>query len=311
MQIQLAKVDIEMPAQITVIGSINMDFIAGCPALPAPGETVLGTELMQTPGGKGANQAVAAAKLGGKVTLAASVGDDEIGNRLTGSVAAHGVNTRFVQRASGTASGVALIAVDDQSENFIIVSPGANAKLTPNVVDPAIAGSDPEDVLLLSLETPLASVEHALEASPANYSILNLSPIPTDPGRLLKHVYLVIVNELECARLLGHPLGGRYLPQAIAVGLGALGVRNAIVTRGSKGALVVSELQTEHPTLLEVEAPSVDAVDTTRMWRRLCRCHRFCVGGRRGPRQCRTFCVLRRSLRRYPPRSPTVLPHNR
>src|SRR5690606_23395300 len=147
---------------IVVIGSINMDLVCRTPSMPRPGETVLGSAFSTIPGGKGANQAVAAARLGGEVSLIGRVGSDDFGGRLMIGLREHGVKTDRVTVTEGVASGVAMILVDSAGENAIVVAPGANALVTPADLDAAEQVIASASVVLLQLEIPLATVEHAV-----------------------------------------------------------------------------------------------------------------------------------------------------
>lgn len=252
-----------MTSRIYVVGSINMDLTLRCSSLPGRGETVLTSELLRVPGGKGANQAVAAARLGGSVTLVAAVGDDADGRELTASVVTDGVETSHLRIVPGSPTGMAVIAVDDRSENFILVSPGANAQLGEHHVAQALASATSSDVLLLSLETPVATIIRALGASHGALSLLNLSPLPADPDELVAKAHVVILNEPECATLLGR--AGRRISSTddLATQLAGHGIANAMITRGAKGAIVLGRLQSRTPRVAIVKAPAVDSVDTT------------------------------------------------
>ncbi|HID50424.1 MAG TPA: ribokinase, partial [Anaerolineae bacterium] len=144
-----------MTAKIVVVGSLNMDLVTQARKIPAPGETIIGGDLQTIPGGKGANQAVAAARAGAQVTMVGRVGDDVFAGRLRDNLLADGIDANYVQNTPDTASGVALIVVDENGQNSIVVAPGANGRLTPTDVTLAKPAIQQADVLLLQLEVPL------------------------------------------------------------------------------------------------------------------------------------------------------------
>lgn len=213
---------------IVVLGSLNMDLIARSPRLPAPGETVAGSAFSTSPGGKGANQAVAAARAGGRVRMIGAVGDDEFGPALVGTLNGAGVDTGRIRRVPGP-SGIALITVDDAAENTIVVVGGANAALIELDAGDraAITGAD---LLVLQLETPLPTVTAAarLAAAAGVPVLLNPSPVRPLPAELLAAVHILVVNEAEAAALGDVRPGGGHLITT----LGAAGARY----RGPAGA---------------------------------------------------------------------------
>lgn len=233
---------------VLVVGSANVDLVVPADRRPGAGETVLGGDTVVSPGGKGANTAVAAARLGADVALAGAIGDDAYGALLTESLRGAGVHTgllRVVQRPTG----VAYITVTPDGENSIIVSPGANTELAPEDVEAAAGGAK---VMVASLEVPLPTVERALTAGAdaGVRTLLNLSPAAEVGARTLAAVHVLVVNEHEAAWLLGSA--------AEPVKLLELGPRAAVVTLGARGALVVSR-----SGIVEIAAPKVKAVDTT------------------------------------------------
>ena len=189
---------------VLVIGSINMDLVVAADRFPGPGETVLGQSFCTFPGGKGANQAVAAARLGAKVTMIGCVGDDAFGKELRDILAREGVDTRFVQTVAGVSSGVATITLS-QSENSIVVVPGANHALTAESLKAAEAAFQSADVVLCQLEIPLPVVETAAEiaAGLGKPFLLNPAPAMALPPALLERVTLLTPNEHELARVFG------------------------------------------------------------------------------------------------------------
>jgi ribokinase len=186
-----------MMASIAVVGSLNMDLVIRSPHIPRPGETIIGGEFHTVPGGKGANQAVAAARLGAQVSMVGRVGHDAFGSALLENLDADGIDHAFVVQDGQAATGVALIVVDDHGENSIVVSSGANMRLSP------------ADVLILQLEVPLESVIRSAELARAHGVKVVLNPAPARPlpARLLSMVDVLVPNESEAALLAGLPVG--------------------------------------------------------------------------------------------------------
>jgi ribokinase len=237
--------------KVAVVGSINTDLVVYAPRLPRPGETALGGDLHTGPGGKGANQAVAAARLGAEVHMVGRVGDDEFGRAALENLRRHGVEIGAVNITAGVSSGVALITVDERGENLISVASGANRRVTPADVQaawPALAASR---VLLLQLEIPLDAIRHAaqLGREAGMTVVLNPAPAPPDPlpRDLLEAVDLIVPNEREAMAL---------APTRSA--LLEIGPRAAIVTLGERGAVVVTRDGEE-----SVPPVPVHAVDST------------------------------------------------
>jgi len=231
-----------MPARVTVAGSLNMDLVVRAPHIPEPGETIIGGEFRTVPGGKGANQAVAAARLGAQVTLVGRVGGDAFGGLLLDNLAAAGVDHTFVTRDPQAATGVALIEVDDAGQNSIVVVSGANRRLSPADVA-AAAAIGVADVLLLQLESPLETVTRAAQVAHAQGVTVILNPAPARPvpDGLLGLVDVLIPNESETALLTGLPVGDQEEAQAAAAALRRMGVATVILTLGGRGALLAYE----------------------------------------------------------------------
>ena len=250
-----------MRALITVVGSLNMDFVVQVERLPRAGETVLGGGFATLPGGKGANQACAAARLGGRVRMVGRVGDDVFGSELRRGLAAEGVDTQAVLVSEATPSGVALICVESSAQNQIVVASGANARLTPDDVAAALAGA-PDGFLLLQLESPLETVEHAamLGARRGLYVVLDPAPARPLPNALLAHLSCFTPNESEAAALLKRRDGTVSLADApeAARALRARGARTVILKLGAQGAYADDGSGGRH-----FPAPQVAAVDTT------------------------------------------------
>jgi len=232
-----------MPARVTVVGSLNMDLVVRAPRIPRPGETIIGGEFRTVPGGKGANQAVAAARLGAQVAMVGRVGGDAFGGLLLENLAAAGVDHTFVTRDPQAATGVALIEVDDAGQNSIVVVSGANMRLAPADVEAAAAAIGVADVLLLQLESPLETVTRAAQVAHARGVTVILNPAPARPvpDGLLGLVDVLIPNESETALLTGLPVGDQEEAQAAAAALRRMGVATVILTLGERGALLAYE----------------------------------------------------------------------
>lgn len=238
-----------------------MDLIAYAPRLPAPGETLMGTRFQTGYGGKGANQAVAAARLGAAVAMVARVGGDVFGADMLANFAAQGIDVAHVLRTEGVSSGVAPIAVDDAGRNAIIVVAGANALLTPADVDAAAPAIRRARVLLCQLEVPLETSLRALTLAreAGVLTILNPAPAPEAlPDAMLRVSDLVCPNESEASAISGIPVTDAASAEAAGRVLVGRGARAAIVTLGAAGCLYVSASET-----WRAPAPVVTAVDTT------------------------------------------------
>ncbi|MCD7445332.1 ribokinase [Streptomyces lincolnensis] len=244
---------------LLVVGSANADLVIGVERRPGAGETVLGSDLVTHPGGKGANQAVAAARLGARTALLARVGDDAHGRLLLDSQRAAGVDTVGVL-VGGAPTGVALITVDPSGDNSIVVSPGANGRLTPQ--DVATAGSlfHASRVVSAQLEIPLETVEEVVRSlAPDSRFVLNPSPPQRLPAEVLAACDPLIVNEHEAKVILGGSVAGvSDEPADWARLLLAKGPRSVVITLGAEGALVASG-----EGVTRIAAVGVDAVDTT------------------------------------------------
>ncbi len=242
---------------VAVVGSLNMDLVVPVERHPKPGETIIGGDLQRFPGGKGANQAVAAARLGARVRMVGRVGLDENGAELLRRLKNEDIDVIGVQRV-GTPTGVALISVDAQGQNAIIVSPGANARLLPEDLIPELF--EDAGVVVLQLETPLETVQRAAELGRAAGArvLLNAAPAQELPARLLDATDVLVVNEFEAALL-----AGKAAPQDEQQALGlarklAQRVPLAVVTLGGRG-LVWAGAKSEGA----MPAYEVEPVDTT------------------------------------------------
>ena len=227
---------------VLVVGSSNTDMIIRVPRIPRPGETVLGGEFSMAAGGKGANQAVAAARAGGRVTFVARVGEDGFGDRALAGFAAEGIDTRFVLRTPGAPSGLALITVDERGENSISVASGANALLSAGDVEAAAAAFSAADIVLLQLESPLPTVKAALRLARDKGVPVVLNPAPARPlaDDLLRRVAVLTPNEPEAELLAGVPVRDEEGAREAAARLRARGPAAVVVTLGERGAYASS-----------------------------------------------------------------------
>jgi ribokinase len=224
--------------RVTVLGSLNMDISVTVPKLPVPGATVVGGAARFTPGGKGANQAVAAARLGAEVRMVGCVGDDEFGRRLLANLRTEGIDADAVRTEAREPTGLAMITVDGNGENIITVAPGANhAVAAPDV---AAAGQSSRDILVMSAEIPLPAITSALEEAHGAPCVLNLAPAPPNAAKLIadagENLDWLVVNESEAAAILGRPVHGLPDAERAAAELTVLGPRHAVVTAGAAGA---------------------------------------------------------------------------
>jgi ribokinase len=241
--------------EVAVVGSLNLDLVVRVARLPGPGETVVGDDVFRNPGGKGANQAVAAARLGRRVAMVGRVGDDEAGRVLLGSLEADAVDTSQVKVLDGVPSGTAFITVSEDGENQIVVSPGANARLTPDDVAAAGAALGGAAVTLLQLEVPLAAVAAAARTAGGTV-VLNPAPVRDLPAELLAEADVLVPNRVELAQL-----AGGTVPESVAEAVrlaGRLPARAVVVTLGADGCLVVEDGDAAH-----VPAVPIRAVDST------------------------------------------------
>jgi ribokinase len=227
---------------IVIVGSSNTDMIVKTERIPKPGETVIGGAFSMAAGGKGANQAVASARAGGKVTFVGRVGADLFGSQAVKGFRADGIRVTHIVRDRKAASGVALIFVDAAGENSIAVASGANAALSPSDVRKAKAVISSADVLLMQLETPLETVETAADIAVKRKVPVILNPAPAQPLResLLKKISILTPNEHEAELLTGIPVHSGEDAAAAAEALTAKGVGMVIITMGPRGAYVHS-----------------------------------------------------------------------
>jgi ribokinase len=239
--------------RVTVLGSLNMDISVTVPRLPEPGATVLGSAARFTPGGKGANQAVAAARLGASVRMAGCVGDDDFGRRLLAALREEGVDHQGVRVTADAPTGLAMITVDHAGENIITVAPGANHEVGEEQI--AVAAGQ-GDILVVCAEIPVPAIKAALIQ--ADRCILNLAPAPPDAAAIVAvGVDWLVVNETEAAAVLGRPVSGLAEAGQAAAALITAGARHAVVTAGAHGAALAGPNATA-----TISAFRVDAVDT-------------------------------------------------
>lgn len=247
-----------MQGKILVIGSSNTDMVVKTRQFPRPGETVLGGTFLMTPGGKGANQAVAAARLGARVRFVTKVGDDIFGRQVLEGYSAENLDMQYIATSHKFPSGVALITVNDDGENEIVVASGANMDLTPEDL-PDVIFKDVE-LVLIQLEIPIDTVGYIVQkCSALNIKlVLNPAPATTLPEALLKQIYLITPNETETEFLTGiYPKDDSLLEKA-ARQLLEKGVEHVVITLGKRGVFLFDK---SHSQIIPAKA--VDAVDTT------------------------------------------------
>ena len=238
---------------ITVIGSINVDLVAVADALPQAGETLLGKAFVTAPGGKGANQALAATRAGASVRMVGAVGSDPFASVAVAQLAADGVALSGVETVPG-ATGVAVILVGRQGDNVIVVVPGANAQVGVRQAERSLAEVS-DGLVLLQQEIPAATVSFALDAARAKgmLSVLNTAPASDDSRLLAAKADVLVANEGEFERIAGHGAFGRAVAD-----LARTNGQTVVVTRGAAGALVA----TADGEVAEIRAPTVEAIDT-------------------------------------------------
>jgi ribokinase len=244
---------------IVVLGSVNADLALRCERLPRPGETVHGEDFQTVPGGKGANQAVAAARLGGRVEFIGCVGDDAFGAAARATLVREGVGTAGLRTRAGVPTGVAMILVERSGQNSIALAAGANGSLDAAQVDDAAATIACASLLVCQLETPLAAVQHAIGIARRHGVPVLLNPAPAQPlaPALLSEVDILVPNESEAALLLAAP-SGALDAAAAAAALRGHNAATVIVTLGGEGVCIADERGTRR-----WPAPRVQAVDTT------------------------------------------------
>ncbi len=245
---------------ITVIGSSNTDMVVMTSHFPAPGETILGGEFFMNAGGKGANQAVAAARLGGNVSFIGKVGDDIFGEQARANIKKEGINVSALTTDADTPSGVAQIIVDEKGENSIVVAPGANLKLAPADIDRAESQLTNANIVLMQLEIPVDAIIHAAKKSKDSGAkvILNPAPAAELPDELFENLYAITPNESETELLTGIKVTDETTALTASKTFREKGVEIVVITMGAQGAFVYSDdFQGMVPGI------EVQAVDTT------------------------------------------------
>ena len=239
--------------------SLNMDLVVNVDTMPKPGQTIIGSNFKEVPGGKGANQAVAMARLNGNVSMIGKVGEDGFGQTLINSLKNDKVDTTYIQTSKG-ATGVALITVDKNAQNSIVVSPGANFEVKEDDIDNNIEAIKNSDIVVLQLETPLNTIKYALnKAKELNkYTILNPAPAVKLDDEIIKNVDLLTPNETELEIISGVSIETEEDIQKAAQIMIEKGVKELIVTLGSKGSLYINKEKS-----MFKKAYKVEAVDTT------------------------------------------------
>ena len=243
-----------------VIASSNTDMVICTGHLPLPGETVIGGTFFMNPGGKGANQAVTVARLGGRVSFICKPGSDIFGHQANQLFNEEGIDTSYVFSDTKNPSGVALITVDTDAENCIVVAPGANAHLTPNDLKRSAEAVEAADIILLQLEIPMQTVEAAamMAYRLGKKVVLNPAPASTLSAGLLETLYAITPNETEAEAISGIRITDERTAEEAARKIASMGVCNVIITLGAKGALVFDGAHCEI-----VPAYKTQAVDTT------------------------------------------------
>jgi ribokinase len=245
---------------IVVVGSSNMDLVAKAPRIPITGETLMGTDFFMVPGGKGANQAVAAAKLGAKVFFVAKLGKDIFASQSLSNFEQFRIDTKYIGQVDGVPSGIAIIAIDDNGKNSIIVVPGANHRLTPADVVNAEQDIVSAGVVVAQLEIPLETVEQAAKLAKKHNVPFILDPAPARPvsDELLKMVAIIKPNEIEAEMITGIKITDQAAASRAADVLMQRGVKTVLITMGDKGFLLATK-----KTRNFVESKKVAVVDST------------------------------------------------
>lgn len=246
--------------KILVVGSSNTDMVIKTHNFPVPGETILGGRFFMNAGGKGANQAVAAARLGGMVTFIGKIGDDIFGKQAVQQLKDEGVNVNFVAVDHENPSGVAMITVDHKGENSIVVAPGSNGTLSSGDFNKALSELSDAEFVLMQLEIPIPTVEYIARMATQEQKkvILNPAPAAELSDELLQNLYLITPNETEAELLTGIKVTDEQSASNAASVLNKKGVKIVIITMGAAGAFLLKDGKSEI-----IGAPKVEAVDTT------------------------------------------------
>lgn len=247
--------------KIMVIGSLNMDLVVNVPYMPKVGETILGYSFKTIPGGKGANQAFAASKLGGEVYMIGKVGTDEYGQMEVESLKSAGVNTQSIEKQAGMHTGLAFIYVNDEGDNNIVVVPGANSMCSKEYIDRHRPLMEECDIIILQLEIPFETVSYAVELAKQMNKTVILNPAPAPdciPENILEKVDIITPNETELQKITQHETNSLEDIRKAANIILSKGVKTVIVTWGEKGAVLVTENECTHYPVQKVKV-----VDTT------------------------------------------------
>ena len=246
--------------KIVVIGSINTDMVVKTLKLPVPGETILGGKFLMTPGGKGANQAVAAARLGGNVSFIGKIGSDIFGKESKMILESENVNTNYLFIDKKNPSGVALITVDKNGENCIVVASGSNACLSVSDIETAKEEILSSDIILVQLEIPIETVEYIVDLCYNNDKTVILNPAPATnlSDELLRKVSIIVPNETEAELLTGVKVSDLASAETAARYLSNKGISVVVITLGNKGALLCTLSETQY-----IPSPLVESIDST------------------------------------------------
>lgn len=249
-----------MPQSIVVIGSSNTDMVIKADKFPLPGETILGGKFFMFPGGKGANQAVAASRLGGNVTFIAKVGNDIFGKQALQQFKKEGIRTEYVISDAEHPSGVALITVDAKGENTIVVAQGSNGTLSAQDVHRAEKEFESLEIILMQLEIPISTVVHAarLAKQKGKKVILNPAPAMPLPSDLFGDLFMITPNKSETEAITGMEIKDMNSVRSAAAKLRDKGVEHVVITLGPEGAFIFDNDGGRH-----IKAPRVNAVDST------------------------------------------------
>jgi ribokinase len=243
-------------SRIIVIGSSNTDMVIKSKKLPGPGETIIGGTFLMNPGGKGANQAVAAARLNGKVTFVAKTGNDIFGSEAKQLFDNENIDTRFLIRDNDNPSGVALINVDENGENSIVVASGSNGTLSAYDIHDEVFKTTNEDIFLMQLEIPVGTVEYVAQKAAGNGSRVILNPAPAKQlsSEILSCLYMIIPNETEAEILTGIKVTDALSAEKAAGKLFNRGVKNVVITMGGSGAFLFTAGYSKMITVVPVKA---------------------------------------------------------
>lgn len=246
--------------KIVVIGSCNTDMVVKASRLPVPGETILGGTFYMNPGGKGANQAIAAARLGAEVTLISKIGYDLFGLQALEIYRSEKINTEFIFTDQKSPSGVALISVDSFGENSIIVAPGASRSLSVEDIDKAKSKLEEADIILMQLEVPIETVEYAASIAKKHGRKVILNPAPASvlSNSFLSSVHTILPNRIEAEMLSGIKVVDAESARRAATAIGEKGIENVVITLGKDGAYVK-----EKEECAMIPARQVETIDTT------------------------------------------------